>query len=123
MPGTENSTQANEWGQPTPVRSGNSTRTPIWAIVGTIVLIAIIGGATWFFTKAKPESGPSQTEAPARTPSPTPIRNVSPVATTSAFLALEQSISTLSANIAATNADDPTLTPPIIELDLGLTPR
>ena len=108
-----------EWGDPKPRPSG-SIQTPWWAIGFTILLIGALAGAVWFFTKAKPAPTPNQVEAPILSPTPTPVRSASPVATTSAFLALEQSVASLATALGATSGDDPTLTPPIIELDLGL---
>ena len=57
--------------------------------------------------------------APSATPSPTPIRELSPVATQSAFISLETRLASVSAAITATNLDDPSLSPPVIDLPLG----
>ncbi len=56
-------------------------------------------------------------EAPTSTP--TPIRILSTIATQSAFMALAQSHASLSAGLAATNLDDPSLSPPVLDLPLG----
>ncbi len=57
--------------------------------------------------------------APSPTPSPTPIRELSAIATQSAFIFLETRLASVSAAITATNLDDPSLSPPIIDLPLG----
>lgn len=57
--------------------------------------------------------------APSATPSPTPIREQSIVATQSAFISLEVQLASVSAAIRATNLDDPSLSPPSIDLPLG----
>lgn len=57
--------------------------------------------------------------APSATPSPTPIREQSAVATQSAFISLEAHLASVSAAIRATNLDDPSLSPPNIDLPLG----
>lgn len=56
---------------------------------------------------------------PSATPSPTPVRELSPVATQSAFISLETRLASVSAAITATNLDDPSLSPPVIDLPLG----
>lgn len=55
-------------------------------------------------------------------PNPTPVRNLSAIASQSAFMSLEQSASSVSSAIANTNLDDPSLSPPNIDLPLGLVP-
>lgn len=57
--------------------------------------------------------------APSATPSPTPIRELSLVATQSAFISLQLRLASVSAAISATNLDDPSLSPPSIDLPLG----
>lgn len=59
------------------------------------------------------------TVAQSPTPTPTPIRILSAIATQSAFLALEQAQASLSAGLAGTNLDDPSLSPPVLDLPLG----
>lgn len=54
------------------------------------------------------------------TPTPTPIRTLSTIAAQSAFVALDQSQASLSANLTDTNLDDPSLSPPVLDLPLGL---
>lgn len=57
--------------------------------------------------------------APSATPSPTPIRELSPIATQGAFISLESRLASVSSAISATNLDDPSLSPPVIDLPLG----
>lgn len=57
--------------------------------------------------------------APSATPSPTPVRELSAIATQGAFISLEAHLASVSAAISATNLDDPSLSPPVIDLPLG----
>ncbi len=54
------------------------------------------------------------------TPSPTPVRYQTSVSTSSAFVALEQSISSFSAKLNEFSKEDPSLSPPNLVLPLGL---
>lgn len=58
---------------------------------------------------------------PAPTPLPTPTisRSLSSIATDSAFLLLESSVSSLSGRVGALPTQDTTLTPPVLTLPLG----
>lgn len=58
----------------------------------------------------------------AATPTPTPVRILSSIATQSAFSVLNQTHASLSAGLTATNLDDPILSPPVLELPLGFKP-
>lgn len=58
--------------------------------------------------------------APSATPSPTPVRELSSIATQSAFISLEARLASVSSAITATSLDDPSLSPPVIDLPLGL---
>lgn len=57
--------------------------------------------------------------APSPSPSPTPVRELSAIATQSAFISLEAHLASVSAAITVTNLDDPSLSPPVIDLPLG----
>ncbi|MBI3576881.1 hypothetical protein HY086_02505 [Candidatus Gottesmanbacteria bacterium] len=65
---------------------------------------------------AKP---PVVVEKPAPTPTPTPVRLPSALATQSAFLKLEGNVASLSASIKNYVVDDPSLSPPVLDLPLG----
>ena len=96
-----------------------SPRVPMVWLVGAGVTIAgilllILLRSLW---PAPPPNTP--TIAPSPTPSPTPIRKLSPIATQSAFTSLEARLASVSAAISGTNLDDPSLSPPVIDLPLG----
>jgi len=82
-------------------------------IVGGVLLLSMFRSSIIPTKPALPEA----TIAPL--PSPTPIRNVSAIATQSAFISLEQHAASVSSAIANTNLDDPSLSPPSIDLPLG----
>lgn len=53
------------------------------------------------------------------TPSPTPIRNVTNLSTSSAYMAFNDSVASLSTKIQEFEKDDPSLSPPSLVLPLG----
>ena len=87
------------------------------AIVLGTTAILVISGKLRFGSE---NQQPAQT-ATLATPTPTPIRIPSALATQSAFLALEQGVASLSAQITATQIQDQTLTPPVLDLPLGFS--
>lgn len=90
----------------------------IWIIAGIVITLGIMILSLFRspITQTKPPLA-EVTDTPF--PTPTPIRNISAIATQSAFISLEQSASSLSSGIANTNLDDPSLSPPTIDLPLG----
>lgn len=92
-------------------------------IIGVVLLLAILVVTAlyiWSLRSTPVTQAPEPTPIPAATP--TPMRVLSKVATTSAFAIFENSVASLSATLNAFNFQDGTLTPPVLELDLGLTP-
>jgi hypothetical protein len=82
-------------------------------LAGTLVVLA----ATGVFSRPQ-----TALQAPAEalpTPTPTPVRALSAIASQSAFLALEAAVASLSANIQALPPQDPSLSPPVLDLELG----
>lgn len=104
-----------------PVVGGGKPDHRVWLIaalsilLGTGALIGIRG-----FLRPPPSQPGIVAHSP--TPTPTPMRIPSAVATHSAFRALEQAYASLSAGLDATNLDDPSLTPPVLDLPLGFRP-
>lgn len=93
----------------------------IWS-VATGVILAGIMLLYVFRSSIIPTKSPPPELVSTPLPSPTPIRNVSSIASQSAFMSLEQSVSSVSSAIANTNLDDPSLMPPSIDLPLGFVP-
>lgn len=96
----------------------NQPITRVWMIAALAILVgvgALIGIRSLLLRPAPEISEVLQSP----TPTPTPIRVLSAVATQSAFLALVESHASLSAGLTATNLDDPSLTPPVLDLPLG----
>lgn len=86
----------------------------------------LLGIAALFIARTVVRS-PAPTPATRTTPSiaptisiPAPNKNLSPVATQSAFIAIEEPIASLSAEIDLFNPNDPSLTPPNITVPLEL---
>lgn len=97
-----------------------SRKRDIWIIAGVVVFIGIIGLIVIRNVyKPSPTSIVVREETP--TPSPTPVRSLSAIATQSAFIALDEAYSSFSASLTATNLDDPSLSPPVLDLPLGFT--
>ncbi|MBI4066576.1 hypothetical protein HY411_02565 [Candidatus Gottesmanbacteria bacterium] len=90
----------------------------VWLIAGSV---AIIGIAALFIVRTllSAPAPPIVEIEETPTPSPTPIRTVSAIATQGAFIALEQAYASLSASLTGTNLDDPSLSPPVLDLPLG----
>lgn len=90
---------------------------PIAAVVvvtGIFVLVAV--------TATSAVKGRQSRESPAATlmPTPSPMRNLSPLATQSAFLQLVAGAASLSASLNSYSPQDPSLSPPTLDLPLGL---
>lgn len=82
-------------------------------IVGALFLIGIQ------LMASQTSKAPIMIEKAAPTPTPTPTRLPSALATQSAFLKLETNVASLSGAINNYVVDDPSLSPPVLELPLG----
>lgn len=90
-------------------------------VIAAVIVIAI--GALLLlglriFASQKPKI-PVIVEKPIPTPTPTPVRLPSALASQSAFLKLEANVASLSGAIKNYVVDDPSLSPPVLELPLG----
>lgn len=109
---------APEPGTPLPasMKKNDTTMTILAAVIVIVIGILI----ALFFAMQKPSLRPTGvTITPTAAPTPTPTRVLSPLATQSAFLAVEEAVSSLSATLQATQIQDPSLTPPTLTLPLG----
>ena len=88
-------------------------------VIAAIVIVGIIFLLGIRQAMQKPQVVVIPTPSPAATPTPTPIRQLSAVATTSAFTNLDTAVSTLSTSVKSYNTSDPSLSPPVIDLPLG----
>lgn len=92
---------------------------PTWVIAaaaivfGLLVLVAIAK-----FTQ-KPPVVTLPTPTPTVVITPTPIRTLSPFATTSAFMSLDAAIAAYATAVKGYNTNDPSLSPPVLDLNLG----
>ena len=102
-----------------PIESGPKAAFPLWG--AALIAICIGGGVllTWrsFQQAAAIPILPSPT--PTAVPTPTPIRTLSPLASQSAFLSLETNVASLSSQLRNFVTEDPSLTPPVLDLPLG----
>jgi len=93
-------------------------------IIGFFIffIILLFGLSIIFFRQVKPKTDSGDMTKLSLTPTK-PIgainTDIYPMATSSAFLEIESSISALAASISAYSAQDPSLSPPVIELSLG----
>ncbi len=104
---------------PSPIQTKRSPIT-VWILAG-IVIFAGMAILFLFRNSIIPTKSPPPEVIITPLPSPTPIRILSAIATQSAFIALTQSAASVSAAIGNTNLDDPSLSPPVIDLPLGFT--
>lgn len=92
-------------------------------IIGGILLVAIFISAGLYIQST--QQAP-QTPAAAPTPivviTPTPILAPSRISSSSAFIAFQNAVASLSGKINSFTILDSTLTPPILNTDLGLSP-
>lgn len=92
-----------------------------------VVILAVCGMIIGAIAAQIGKSAGQQTITPIPTftpgPSPTPIRPETEIATTSAFLDLNQRVSDLKAKINEYNPNDQSLTPPVLDLPLGFPAR
>jgi hypothetical protein len=95
----------------------------LWAKVGIVLGVIVLVAIIWFVVSKNLSDKKDVPIQVVATPTPTPIINsgVSPIATTSAFLQVEQSIASLSARIAGFSPIDSQVVPPVLDLPLGFS--
>jgi len=90
-------------------------------VVGGVLALFILISALLYASSLNKEQEPN---APEPTPlvriTPTPIRKLTQIATTSAFAVFHASVASLSGDIHGFVLQDSTLTPPILEVNLEL---
>ncbi len=90
----------------------------------SVVLLVAAGTAAFLFYSRKTPKPPDQfTVAPTPTPqaTPTPLRTLSSIATQSAFLSVESETASLSGDLQLYQIQDPSLSPPVMDLPLGFS--
>lgn len=90
----------------------------VWVIAGTVVVL----GIGILILMSRLGQVPTSTVVPIQaspTPTPTPVRILSEIASQSAFTTLLQTHASFSASLTATSLDDPSLSPPVLDLPLG----
>ncbi len=117
---TEDQSDSPSAQYPAPIAYKGAPNTKLWLVAAVTILLGIsvlVLLRQYFFVQPAP---PQQT-APSPTPTPTPVRRPSAIATQSAFLLLDASVSSLSASIENYVVDDPMLSPPVLDLPLGFS--
>ncbi|MDP1723032.1 MAG: hypothetical protein Q8L37_07635 [Candidatus Gottesmanbacteria bacterium] len=97
-----------------------SSTVRLWLIAIVAILLGLVGLFIWKILNPPPKPIIQVTQSP--TPTPTPIRILSSIASESAFVNLTQLHASLSTGLSQANLDDPSLSPPVIELPLGFKP-
>ncbi len=100
-----------------PVAQPKGSFTPL-VIAGIIVLVVGTAGLFIYKNMQKKPVPVVNVKIPP-TPTPTPVRILSTLATQSAFLRLENTIASLSSQLNNYVVDDPSLSPPVLDLPLG----
>ncbi len=103
--------------EPLPVATAKTAQKPL-VIAGVIVLLVGTIGLFIYKNLQKPPK-PVLVVQTQPTPTPTPTRIFSPLATQSAFLKLQSTVASLSAQLNNYVVDDPSLSPPVLDLPLG----
>lgn len=92
---------------------------PLWG--AAIIAICIGGGVllTWRAFQQNEGFPTFPTSTPTAIPTPTPIRTLSALASQSAFLSLSTGVASLSSQLRNFVTEDPSLSPPVLDLPLG----
>lgn len=92
---------------------------PLW---GAAVIAMLVGGGlllTWRSLGENAAIPAVLTPTPTAIPTPTPIRTLSALASGSAFLSLATNVASLSTQLRNFVTEDPSLSPPVLDLPLG----
>ncbi|OGG01809.1 hypothetical protein A2Z33_00930 [Candidatus Gottesmanbacteria bacterium RBG_16_52_11] len=104
----------------TPVRKGMTA----WSILAiSIIALSLFGLGILIsarFLVKPPAVVPQPTGIPV---TPTPVREINPIATTSAFLDLESAVNQLTGAVSSYSPQDSAAAPPVLDLPLGFSKR
>jgi len=89
-------------------------------IVMLLVCISIVSGLVISRNLVRTKNAPNQTPTPTQVTSANQL-GTNPIATTSAFMQMEQSVASLSSTIASNTPVDQTVAPPVLDLPLGFS--
>ncbi len=99
-----------------------NSQSKMYMIAAIIAIsLGIIGIFTWNIVTQQTVSTTVPTPTSTNTPSPTPVRQLSAIASQSAFMVLDEKIASLSSSIKNYIIEDPSLSPPVLVLPLGFT--
>lgn len=94
----------------------------ILIIIGIIVAMCIVVGILYTRLTANQSDGNAPTPIPTTVVTPTPVQSLSAISTTSAFMEYHNAVASFSATLTSFDMQDRGLTPPMLELELGLSP-
>lgn len=116
-------TDMNQTAPPVPVLSPVApARKPNLSLWLTGLLVALVGSLAVIYLTSPSKNQNKPVLTPGTTPAVvtmTPLRTLSPIASQSAFLLLQQSVASLSASLTTYAVEDPGLSPPVLDLPLG----
>ncbi len=104
----------------TPEPKAPLSQKTIIIIGGLLTLAIIVFGFLYIQSSKQAPVEPEPMATPTIVPTPTPPRNLSRIATTSAFAAFGQEIASFAATLDTFSLQDSTLAPPSLDLELGL---
>ena len=92
-----------------------------WVYIAAIIAIFLIGSLIVAGTKSTTPTPLVLTPTPTTIPTPTPQRTPSAIASQSAFQLLDASVQSLANDLSTLTIQDPSLSPPVLDLPLGFS--
>ena len=98
-------------------------KSPFLLGVVIVVLLIVVSLLAGYFSSKRYQESTTNPDGVSISPTSVPVANkdVNPIATSSAFLGIEESIASLSSRIAGFNPIDPQVAPPVLDLPLGFS--
>ena len=93
----------------------------LWLSAFIAIILGITGLVIYQVSLSPKPVQESVLPTPTSTPTPTPTRLLSIIATQSAFTALDARVASLSASLRTESLEDPSLSPPVLDLPLGFS--
>lgn len=105
----------------TQVAPGGKSLMPILIVIAVLIVVAAAVFYTMNLSTGRQQAAVAPTPTPTTIPTPTPVRVQSALAGNAQFQQFAASVATLSAAIAGYSPQDPSLTPPTLDLPLGFS--
>jgi hypothetical protein len=91
-------------------------------IIGIFVFMCVVVGILYTRLTANQSDGNTPTPTATVVVTPTPLQRLSAISSTSAFMTYHEAVASFSATLTSFDMQDGGLTPPQLELELGLSP-